>query len=68
MIGKIITNASDGLEDNLVGIIVHKTFVRKGPTSGVDIWRITILFFYIKLFEQLVTEHMLTFLNIKETE
>lgn len=68
MLGKIITNASDGLEDNLVGIIVHKTFVRKGPTSGNDIWKIIILLSNNKLFEQLVTEHMLTFLSVKEME
>jgi hypothetical protein len=67
-VGQIITNVSDGLEDNLVGMIVHKTFIRKGPMSGNDIWRITILLSNNKLFEQLATEQMLTILNPKETK
>lgn len=67
MVGTIITNLSDGLRDNLVGIVLSQTFIRKGP-SNQDIWRIVVLFSDGSLFELVCTEHMLTFLSVKETE
>lgn len=71
MVGSIITNLSDGLRDNLVGIVLSQTFVCKGGMSNQDIWRIVVLLSDGKLFEQIFTEHLLIMYNVlksKETE
>jgi hypothetical protein len=71
MVGIIITNFSDGLRDNLVGIVLSQTFVGKGRMSNQDIWRIVVLLSDGKLFEQVFTEHLLMMYNVlksKETE
>lgn len=71
MVGIIITNFSDGLRDNLVGIVLSQTFIRKGRMSNQDIWRIVVLLSDGKLFEQMFSEHLLMMYNVlksKETE
>jgi hypothetical protein len=64
MVGTIITNLSDGLRDNLIGIVLNQVFVRKGRMSNQDIWRIIILLPDGRLFEQVFTEHLLMMYNI----
>lgn len=67
MIGSIITNATDGLETNLIGIIMKADHIRRSAFGG-GIWKILFLLPNGKLFELTVTDSMLKFLNTKETE